>query len=141
MPRFLERIPQLSVEQGPLLMRSSQVRLLFPAPRFASKNKELGGCRSNPLPFRADKNRVSKDGFSQDFPKQMSGMLPLLREMFPGKLMLTVEDVARELGRAGAGAYVQTRELLANGVIVPCLRKMGGQRLVPIAAWRTPLTT
>lgn len=29
-------------------------------------------------------------------------MPPLLREMFPGKLMLAVEDVAR-LGRLGAG--------------------------------------
>jgi len=64
----------------------------------------------------------------------MSGMLPLLREMFPGKLMLTVEDVARVLGRTGAGGYEQTREQLANGVIVPGLRKMGGQWLVPIAA-------
>lgn len=61
-------------------------------------------------------------------------MLPLLREMFPGKLMLTVEDVARVLGRTGAGGYEQTREQLSNGVIVPGLRKMGGQWLVPIAA-------
>lgn len=61
-------------------------------------------------------------------------MLPLLREMFPGKLMLTVDDVARVLGRTGAGGYEQTREQLANGVIVPGLRKMGGQWLVPIAA-------
>lgn len=61
-------------------------------------------------------------------------MLPLLREMFPGKLMLTVEEVARVLGRTGAGGYEQTREQLANGVIVPGLRKMGGQWLVPIAA-------
>lgn len=61
-------------------------------------------------------------------------MLPLLREMFPGKLMLTVEDVARVLGRTGAGGYEQTREQLANGVIVPGLRKMGGQWLVPIVA-------
>ncbi len=61
-------------------------------------------------------------------------MLPLLREMFPGKLMLTVDDVARVLGRTGAGGYEQTREQLANGVIVPGLRKIGGQWLVPIAA-------
>jgi hypothetical protein len=61
-------------------------------------------------------------------------MLPLFREMFPGKLMLTVEDVARVLRRTGAGGYEQTREQLANGVIVPGLRKMGGQWLVPIAA-------
>lgn len=61
-------------------------------------------------------------------------MLPLLREMFPGKLMLTVEDVARVLGRTGAGGYEQTRGQLANGVIVPGLRKIGGQWLVPIAA-------
>ncbi len=61
-------------------------------------------------------------------------MLPLLREMFPGKLMLTVDDIARVLGRTGAGGYEQTREQLANGIIVPGLRKMGGQWLVPIAA-------
>lgn len=61
-------------------------------------------------------------------------MLPLLREMFPGKLMLTVEDVARVLGRTGAGGYEQTREQLANGVVVPGLKKMGGKWLVPIAA-------
>ena len=30
-------------------------------------------------------------------------MLPLLREMFPGKLMLTAEDIAHVLGRTGAG--------------------------------------
>lgn len=64
----------------------------------------------------------------------MSGMLPLLREMFPGKLMLTFEDVARVLGRTGAGGYERTREQLANGVIVLALRKIGGQWLVPIAA-------
>ena len=51
-------------------------------------------------------------------------MLPLLREMFPGKLMLTVEDVARVLERTGTGGYEQTREQLANGIIVPGLRKM-----------------
>ena len=61
-------------------------------------------------------------------------MLPLFREMFPGKLMLMVEDVARVLRRTGAGGYEQTREQLANGVIVPGFRKMGGQWLVPIAA-------
>lgn len=61
-------------------------------------------------------------------------MLPLLREMFPGKLMLTVDDVARVLGRTGAGGYEQTREQLANGIIVPGLKKMGGQWLVPIPA-------
>ena len=61
-------------------------------------------------------------------------MSPLLREIFPGMLMLTVEDVARVLGRTGAGGYEQTREQLANGVIVPGLRKMGGQWMVPIAA-------
>ena len=60
--------------------------------------------------------------------------MPLLREMFPGKLMLTVEDIARVLGRTGAGGYEQTREQLANGVVVPGLKKMGGQWLVPIAA-------
>lgn len=61
-------------------------------------------------------------------------MLPLLREMFSGKLMLTVEDVARVLGRTRPGSYEQTREQLANGVIVPGLKKMGGKWLVPIAA-------
>ncbi len=48
--------------------------------------------------------------------------------------MLTVDDVARVLGRTGAGGYEQTRGQLANGVIVPSLRKIGGQWLVPIAA-------
>lgn len=64
----------------------------------------------------------------------MSGMLPLLRELFPGKLMLTIEDVARVLGRTGTGGYEQTRQQLAAGVIVPGLKKLGGQWLVPIAA-------
>ena len=64
----------------------------------------------------------------------MVGMLPLLREMFPGKVMLTVEDVAQVLGRTGAGGYEQTREQLAAGVIVPGLRKVGGSWLVPITA-------
>lgn len=64
----------------------------------------------------------------------MDGMLPLLREMFPGKVMLSVEDVALVLGRTGAGGYEQTREQLAAGVIVPGLRKMGGSWLVPITA-------
>ena len=44
-------------------------------------------------------------------------MLPLVREMFPGKLMLMVKDIARVLGRTGAGGYEQTREQLANGAI------------------------
>ncbi len=38
----------------------------------------------------------------------MTGILPVLREMFPGKAMLTVEDVARVLNRTGAGGYEQT---------------------------------
>jgi len=69
----------------------------------------------------------------------MAGMLPLLREMFPGKVMLTVEDVAQVLGRTGAGGYEQTREQLAAGVIVPGLRKVGGSWLVPITALASAL--
>jgi len=54
--------------------------------------------------------------------------------MFPVKLMLTVEAVARVLRRTGAGGYEQAGEQLANGVIGPGLRRMGGRWLVPIAA-------
>ena len=36
--------------------------------------------------------------------------------------------------RTGAESYEQTHEQLANGVIVPGLKKMGGQWLMPIAA-------
>lgn len=54
--------------------------------------------------------------------------------MLPGKVMLTVEEVAQVLGRTGAGGYEQTREQLAAGVIVPGLRKVGGSWLVPITA-------
>lgn len=80
------------------------------------------------------KTGVSKDGFSHLFPVPMTGMLPVLRDMFPGKAMLSVENVALVLGRTGAGAYEQTREQLASGVIVPGLRKVGGGWLVPITA-------
>ena len=75
---------------------------------------------------------VSKDGFSQVLPKAMTGILPVLREMFPGKAMLNVEDVARVLNRTGAGGYEQTRDQLSRGLIVPGLRKFGGSWLVPI---------
>ncbi|EKT4091682.1 hypothetical protein [Stenotrophomonas maltophilia] len=78
------------------------------------------------------KTGLSKDGFSQLFPKAMTGILPVLREMFPGKAMLTVEDVARVLNRTGAGGYEQTRDQLSRGLIVPGLRKFGGSWLVPI---------
>lgn len=78
------------------------------------------------------KTGPSKDGFSQIFPKAMTGILPVLREMFPGKAMLTVEDVARVLNRTGAGGYEQTRDQLSRGLIVPGLRKFGGSWLVPI---------
>ena len=62
----------------------------------------------------------------------MIGILPVLREMFPGKAMLTVEDVAQVLNRTGAGGYEQTRDQLSKGLIVPGLRKFGGSWLVPI---------
>ncbi len=42
--------------------------------------------------------------FPKLFPDRVRGILPLLRELFPSKLMLTVEDVARVLGRTGQGA-------------------------------------
>lgn len=64
----------------------------------------------------------------------MSGILPVLRKLFPDKAKLTVEDVARVLGKSGAGGYEQTREQLASGVIVPGLRKLGGSWLVPVTA-------
>lgn len=64
----------------------------------------------------------------------MTGMLPILRAMFPDKPLLSVEDVARVLNRTGAGSYEQTREQLAAGVIVPGLRKLGGSWLVPVTA-------
>ena len=64
----------------------------------------------------------------------MTGMLPILRAMFPDKPLLSVEDVARVLNRTGAGGYEQTREQLAAGVIVPGLRKLGGSWLVPVTA-------
>ncbi|MCC4626265.1 hypothetical protein LL973_18490 [Xanthomonas campestris pv. nigromaculans] len=64
----------------------------------------------------------------------MTGMLPILRVMFPDKPLLSVEDVARVLNKTGAGGYEQTREQLAAGVIVPGLRKLGGSWLVPVTA-------
>jgi len=59
-------------------MRRSQVRLLFLAPVFTSRNKGLSAMLFQPFAVTGrQKTGGSKDGFSQDFPKQMSGMLPL----------------------------------------------------------------
>ncbi len=65
----------------------------------------------------------------------MGATLDLLREMFPGKAMLTAEDVARVLGRESNRAG---REAVAAGLrrgdLLPGLRKVMGRWLVPITA-------
>jgi hypothetical protein len=65
----------------------------------------------------------------------VSETLDLLRSMFPGKLMLTVEDVARVLGlpngRAGREAVSAA---LRNGDVLPGLRKVIGR-------WRVPMVS
>lgn len=75
----------------------------------------------------------------------MSETLDLLRSMFPGKLMLTVEDVARVLGlredRAGREAVTAA---LRNGTLLPGLRKVMGRWRVPmvsLARWLDGLNT
>ncbi len=63
------------------------------------------------------------------------GMLDILRDMFPGRAMLDIADVAMVLNRTGAGAYEQTRAGLSAGKIVPGLRRhINGRWLVPITA-------
>lgn len=65
----------------------------------------------------------------------MGATLGLLRDLFPGRAMLTAEDVAKVLGwdsnRAG-------RESVAAGIrrgdLLPGLRKVMGRWLVPITA-------
>lgn len=65
----------------------------------------------------------------------MSETFDLLRSMFPGKLMLTVEEVARVLGlpngRAGREAVSAA---LRQGDLMPGLRKVMGR-------WRVPLVS
>lgn len=75
----------------------------------------------------------------------VSETLDQLRSMFPGKLMLTVEDVARVLGlredRAGREAVTAA---LRNGTLLPGLRKVMGRWRVPIvslARWLDGLNT
>lgn len=65
----------------------------------------------------------------------MSETLDMLRSLFPGKVMLTVEDVAQvmglEKGRAGREAISAA---LRRGDVLPGLRKVLGRWLVPITA-------
>lgn len=65
----------------------------------------------------------------------MGATLDLLPEMFPGKAMLTAEDVAKVLGRESNRAG---REAVAAGLrrgdLLPGLRKVMGRWLVPITA-------
>ncbi|MCQ4163855.1 hypothetical protein [Tahibacter harae] len=65
----------------------------------------------------------------------MGATLDLLREMFPGKAMLTADDVAKVLGRDGnrAGREAVTAGL-RRGDLLPGLRKVMGRWLVPITA-------
>jgi hypothetical protein len=64
----------------------------------------------------------------------MSANLDLLKELFPRRVMLGVDEVAEVLAVGGkAGSYEQTRRELKEGRIIPGLRKHGG-------VWRVPLT-
>ncbi|HMM68483.1 MAG TPA: hypothetical protein PKC03_16225, partial [Dokdonella sp.] len=74
----------------------------------------------------------------------MSSTLDLLKSMFPGKVMLTIDDLALVLRNENSRA---TRESVASalrrGDILPGLRKSMGRWLVPIttlAAWLDSLT-
>lgn len=64
----------------------------------------------------------------------MSANLDLLKELFPRRIMLGVDEVAEVLAVGGKhGSYEQTRRELKEGRIIPGLRKHGG-------VWRVPLT-
>ena len=74
----------------------------------------------------------------------MSSTLDLLKSMFPGKVMLTIDDLALVLRNENSRA---TRESVAGAIrrgdILPGLRKSMGRWLVPIttlAAWLDSLT-
>jgi hypothetical protein len=74
----------------------------------------------------------------------MSSTLDLLKSMFPGKVMLTVDDLALVLRKENSRA---TRESVAGAIrrgdILTGLRKSMGRCLVPIttlAAWLDSLT-
>lgn len=64
----------------------------------------------------------------------MGANLDLLKELFPRRAMLSVDEVAEVLAVGGAGgSYEQTRRELKEGRIIPGLRKMDG-------VWRVPIT-
>ena len=64
----------------------------------------------------------------------MSANLDLLKELFPRRAMLGVDEVAEVLAVGGKrGSYEQTRRELKEGRIIRGLRKHGG-------VWRVPLT-
>jgi pyruvate/2-oxoglutarate dehydrogenase complex dihydrolipoamide acyltransferase (E2) component len=65
----------------------------------------------------------------------MSPTVAIIRDLCPeAGAVLTVEQVARVLGRTGAGAYEQTRDELAAGKIIKGLGKRNGRWSVPIGA-------
>lgn len=64
----------------------------------------------------------------------MGANLDLLRDMFPRRVMLSVEEVAEVLAVGGTGgSYEQTRRELKEGRIIPGLRRIDH-------VWRIPLT-
>lgn len=64
----------------------------------------------------------------------MSANLDLLKDLFPRRAMLGVDEVAEVLAVSGKrGSYEQTRRELKEGRIIPGLQKHGG-------VWRVPLT-
>jgi len=57
----------------------------------------------------------------------MGANLDLLKELFPRRAMLSVDEVAEILALGGAGgSYEQTRRELKEGRVIPGLRKMDG---------------
>lgn len=65
----------------------------------------------------------------------MGANLDLLKELFPRRAMLSVDEVAEVLAVGGAGgSYEQTRRELKEGRIIPGLRKLDGTWRVPITA-------
>lgn len=65
----------------------------------------------------------------------MSANLDLLKELFPGRIMLSVDEVAEVMAVGGADpSYAQTRRELKEGRIIPGLRRVGNVWKVPITA-------